>query len=588
LKLHIHHQKKWDNEQIFIANISIAICRSREWPIKIAFSKHLPEQTTSAAFWNRARPGPTNIMGSAAGKPQDIQHFEARAYYEEFQRRSVAVPNPTSFSHRSLTRSIFESLQSTPATSPEFTLRITGSDTGPLFVAHYLFQLPDSDRLTKISFRKSSLTADHGRDLARFLAKHSNISQFDVGGNSLAAGAAPILVAALRHPSLISLQLDGCNLTEACVEPLVVLLRTSRKLRMLNADSIPIRGTRDMTLALQENHTLTCFVGGQSIAGVALKVTTRNSTVHAIFASIKESVVHSRTASKSIAHQKSMKGSFLVKGRAPGDSAPTETDMPGASREFEGPSRMLPVKHGAAATMGRRLRMEDVSIALPKSPRIGSVTFAVFDGHGGREAAEFASKNLPPAISSEIATGGVDAIERAFLNTQVQMVNWCTYVGTTAVVAILDGTVLTVANVGDSRCVLCRSGSPLRLSVDHTPQLPGEAKLITERGGSIVKGYVNGLLAVSRSLGDGFLGNCGNAHPHIESVSLKPGDAFLIIASDGLWDVMSDKEACEAIMGDVDLELAANTLVSQAYGRGSTDNISVIVVSLRDVVRGDQ
>ncbi|XVF54006.1 hypothetical protein PTKIN_Ptkin05aG0147100 [Pterospermum kingtungense] len=169
------------------------------------------------------------------------------------------------------------------------------------------------------------------------------------------------------------------------------------------------------------------------------------------------------------------------------------------------------------------------------------------------------------------------------------------FAGSTAVVAILTPHHVVVANCGDSRAVLYRAGTAIPLSQDHKPERPDELERIRAAGGKLV--YQNGvrvygILNMSRALGR------------------QAEDEFLILATDGLWDVISDTLACEvtsACLSDEspataprrsyserqvktdDGELlfpsksafAAAILCRLALGRGSSDNISVIVVDLK-------
>ena len=119
-------------------------------------------------------------------------------------------------------------------------------------------------------------------------------------------------------------------------------------------------------------------------------------------------------------------------------------------------------------------------------------SFGLFDGHGGREAAEFASSNLPRVISERLRQS--DSLESAIISSfhevQAEMKPWCLFVGTTSVIEIANGTRLTVANVGDSRCVLCRDGKAVRLTVDHKPDLPEESAYIRSNGGFVREGRI--------------------------------------------------------------------------------------------------
>ncbi|KAI5743907.1 protein phosphatase 1L [Diaphorina citri] len=160
--------------------------------------------------------------------------------------------------------------------------------------------------------------------------------------------------------------------------------------------------------------------------------------------------------------------------------------------------------------------------------------------------------------------------------------------GTTALIAILEGTRLIVANVGDSRGVMCDSkGNAIPLSFDHKPQQMRERKRIKEAGGFIAFNgvwRVAGILATSRALGDYPLKDkkLVIADPDILTFDLsdhKP--QFLILASDGLWDIFSNEEAVNFIKQRLGEELfGAKSLTLQAYYKGSLDNITVIVINL--------
>lgn len=95
--------------------------------------------------------------------------------------------------------------------------------------------------------------------------------------------------------------------------------------------------------------------------------------------------------------------------------------------------------------------------------------------------------------------------------------------------------VLYTANVGDARCVLCRSGKALRLSYDHKGSDEHEGKRITNAGGLILNNRVNGVLAVTRALGDAYLKDLVTGHPYTtETVVQSDNDEFLILACDGV------------------------------------------------------
>ncbi|RDW88658.1 protein phosphatase 2C [Coleophoma cylindrospora] len=139
--------------------------------------------------------------------------------------------------------------------------------------------------------------------------------------------------------------------------------------------------------------------------------------------------------------------------------------------------------------------------------------------------------------------------------------------------------VLYTANVGDARIVLCRSGKALRLSYDHKGGDENEGKRIANAGGLILNNRVNGVLAVTRALGDAYMKDLVTGHPYTtETVIQADLDEFIILACDGLWDVCSDQEAVDLVRNVADPVAAAKQLVEYALARFSTDNLSCMVV----------
>ncbi|KIX08769.1 uncharacterized protein Z518_03426 [Rhinocladiella mackenziei CBS 650.93] len=139
--------------------------------------------------------------------------------------------------------------------------------------------------------------------------------------------------------------------------------------------------------------------------------------------------------------------------------------------------------------------------------------------------------------------------------------------------------VLYTANVGDARIVLCRNGKALRLSYDHKGMDENEGRRISKAGGLILNNRVNGVLAVTRALGDSYLKDLVTGHPYTTETVIQPDqDEFLILACDGLWDVCSDQEAVDLVRHVQDPQDASKILVDHALARFSTDNLSVMIV----------
>jgi serine/threonine protein phosphatase PrpC len=233
----------------------------------------------------------------------------------------------------------------------------------------------------------------------------------------------------------------------------------------------------------------------------------------------------------------------------------------------------------------------------------------------------------------------MDSIREGVLKTDRDFLEWATandvYSGCTVVGAFLQDRRLTVLNVGDSRAVLCRAGEAFAMSTDHKPDRPDEKSRIECAGGSVLAnrelnmmklhqinpriieemnipqrlaefvGYINvyrimGELATSRSLGDAeykgvkqeefwkqkFSADLVISEPEIVEVTLGDEDDFLVLACDGLWDVMSNQEAVDFVSAEYlrasSAEKIARRLVKEAMRLGSQDNITVIIVFFKE------
>eukprot|EP00884_Botryococcus_braunii_P011861 jgi/Botrbrau1/20676/Bobra.0058s0008.3 len=168
-------------------------------------------------------------------------------------------------------------------------------------------------------------------------------------------------------------------------------------------------------------------------------------------------------------------------------------------------------------------------------------------------------------------------------------------VGTTAVVALVGTRQLYVANCGDSRAVLCRGGTGIALTDDHKAAREDETARVEAAGGQILfwNGVrVMGVLAVSRAIGDHCLRPFVIARPEVTILARRPDDELLLLASDGLWDVLSNQEACtlakrclrrarqRGASRESAARIAATVLTRAAVDRGSRDNVTVVVVDL--------
>ncbi|KAL0362311.1 UNVERIFIED_CONTAM: putative protein phosphatase 2C 58 [Sesamum calycinum] len=213
--------------------------------------------------------------------------------------------------------------------------------------------------------------------------------------------------------------------------------------------------------------------------------------------------------------------------------------------------------------------------------------FAIFDGHMGHDVAKYLQGHLFDNIlkQSDFWTDTVSALKNAYQTTDKEILEQSFQLGkggSTAVTAILiNGHKLVVANVGDSRAVICRKGAAKQLSVDHEPSK--ERQLIESKGGFVsnIPGdvpRVDGQLAVARAFGDKSLKRHLSSEPDIAVEIIDDDVEFIILASDGLWKVMSNQEAVESIRSIKDSHSAAKRLIDEAISRKSKDDISCIVV----------
>lgn len=265
------------------------------------------------------------------------------------------------------------------------------------------------------------------------------------------------------------------------------------------------------------------------------------------------------------------------------------------------------------ATIGRRPKMEDQYIRIESIN--GTGVYAIFDGHSGGFSSKYAKKYFTEAIQNELelyASGPKnckytdeedDKLDlKRMLTEQIgeadnylknKFFNKKHRSGTTCLIAIAEKKKLTVANVGDSRGVMCdKNGKTFNLSIDHKPNNKDEKKRIEEAKGEIYESSP-GIwrvrhLAMSRSLGD--YGKKGNDNIIIATPDFLTFDLneyqpkFIILASDGLWDVMKSEEAVKFIEERFlkQNDFGAGELVHKAYELKSADNISVVIAVFKN------
>lgn len=265
------------------------------------------------------------------------------------------------------------------------------------------------------------------------------------------------------------------------------------------------------------------------------------------------------------------------------------------------PRRMVQWWAGRAVSQGEKNVQEDRHVIVDFER---ALYCAVFDGHNGARAAEHGMRTLHRRLLERERVDEA-AWQRAFASCDAELLASGVLDGSTALAALIEGDTLTVANCGDSRAVLGTARRAARLTRDHKPDVADEKARIEAHGGTVAFRGVWRLavddcpvmLAVSRALGNPQLktldsprNNVLSADPELGTRLLSPSDHFVILATDGLWDMLSDDEAVACVydvLGDaIDsgrlvagiVDIAALALIARAKHRGAYDNLTAIVV----------
>ncbi|KAI7739732.1 hypothetical protein M8C21_000498 [Ambrosia artemisiifolia] len=258
-------------------------------------------------------------------------------------------------------------------------------------------------------------------------------------------------------------------------------------------------------------------------------------------------------------------------------------------------------RFGLTVVCGRRRDLEDAVAVKPSfcktnTPSCDDLHFyGVYDGHGCSHVAMNCKDRMHDIVKEE-----VEKCEK--------IIKWKEIMVKIVAVVALDK--IVVSNCGDSRAVLCRNGVAIPLSTDHKPDRADELERIEEAGGRVIfwdGARVLGVLAMSRAIGDSYLKPYVIPEPEVTVTERTGDDECLIIASDGLWDVVSNDVACRVARmclrsgevpspprsddspfnvargesSDKACSDASILLTRLALARQSSDNVSVLVVDLR-------
>lgn len=274
----------------------------------------------------------------------------------------------------------------------------------------------------------------------------------------------------------------------------------------------------------------------------------------------------------------------------------------------------LGFKYAVSGMQGWRKSMEDTHITSINqiSTLPNTAIFGVYDGHGGKEAAEFVAQELPAIFAKQAEAQSVgEAIRETYheLDRRMTKLNSGKYSmqGCTACTAVVHNSVCYFANAGDSRGIIGTKDGHVRKSThDHKPNSPTEGLRIRQAGGTVdlMQGQfrVCQNLNLSRALGDLRYKQATTAPPQkqiisgspdILEVALEAGDEWLIICCDGVWDVLSNEECLQFVRDfcgkDKSLpriRACVEALLDRCCSRDATmnavgtDNMTAIIVSV--------
>jgi serine/threonine protein phosphatase PrpC len=259
---------------------------------------------------------------------------------------------------------------------------------------------------------------------------------------------------------------------------------------------------------------------------------------------------------------------------------------------------MMNITYGISEKVGCRSLMEDVHSIYQDANR-KFFAAEIYDGHGGREAAEITSRMLTPYFMHAWAKefekplkdrrSEYELLREAYLSVDAHLVEKGIGSGTTVANLYIIGDRFIASNAGDTRVIIGTRKGFFFLTKDHKPDLPEEKARIESLGGRVLfygAPRVEGVLAMSRALGDTGLKPYISGEPRI--VEGYPGNEndYAVLACDGVWDVLAPDDVIKIVRTVIDPWRASEEISKKALDHGSTDNITVIVLDLREYVKG--
>jgi protein phosphatase 1L len=234
-----------------------------------------------------------------------------------------------------------------------------------------------------------------------------------------------------------------------------------------------------------------------------------------------------------------------------------------------------------------RQSMEDIGVMLPDFiPEKKYSLFGIFDGHGGNDVVKYIKNRLPEIIKANITKNdNYDSIENnltsSFHKIDEELKFYDSeHTGSTATILLFQDNIVYCANVGDSTAFIVYDNFVKKISIDHKCTDPKEEERILLSGGKITKNRVMGQLVLSRCLGDLYCKKYGVSNiPDISVNKLEGNVKYVVVASDGVWDVVKENELLQLSKNRKNAEGFCKDLVKLAIDKDTKDNVSCIVIS---------
>ena len=234
-----------------------------------------------------------------------------------------------------------------------------------------------------------------------------------------------------------------------------------------------------------------------------------------------------------------------------------------------------------------RQSMEDIGVMLPDFiPEKKYSLFGIFDGHGGNDVVKYIKNRLPEIIKANITKNdNYDSIENnltsSFHKIDEELKFYDSeHTGSTATILLFQDNIVYCANVGDSTAFIVYDNFIKKISIDHKCTDPKEEERILLSGGKITKNRVMGQLVLSRCLGDLYCKKYGVSNiPDISVNKLEGNVKYVVVASDGVWDVVKENELLQLSKNRKNAEGFCKDLVKLAIDKDTKDNVSCIVIS---------